>query len=287
MTAPALSAPAPAALSHAGHTPVLTVLGTLRSEWIKLWSLRTTYWTLALTAAAYVALAALLALLLRNPDFAQGDPTLAQLPFVAGVYVATIPLLVLGTLTITGEYSTGQVRSSLVAVPIRLRWLAAKLTVLTGTAVVVVAATVAIATALVTLILSGTQAKLDLSDPETVRIIGGGALYLVTIMVLAFAVGALLRNSGAALGVVLGFLLIVEQIVAIVAQFWKPMQAINPFLPGSAGARLTTPQAQLDATNAANVYNIHLSAWQGYGVLVAWVVVVLVLAAVRLRTRDA
>jgi ABC-2 type transport system permease protein len=286
MTAQAVSTPAPV-LSRAGHTPVLSVLGTLRSEWIKLWSLRTTYWTLALTAAAYVALAALLALLLRNPDFAQGDPSFAQLPFAAGVYVATIPLLVLGTLTITGEYSTGQVRSSLVAVPIRLRWLAAKLAVLTGTAAVVVAATVAIATVAVTLILSGTEVKLDLSDPETLRVIGGGALYLVTIMVLAFGVGALLRNSGAALGVVLGFLLIVEQIVAIIAMFWKPMQAISPFLPGSAGARLTTSEAQLATTNAANVYDIHLSAWQGYGVLVAWVVVVLALAAVRLRTRDA
>ena len=287
MTAPTLSAPAPAALSREGRTPVLSVLGTLRSEQIKLWSLRTTYWTLALTAAAYVALASLIALLLRNPNFAQGDATLAQLPFAAGVYVATIPLLVLGTLTITGEYSTGQVRSSLVAVPIRLRWLAAKLTVLTVTTVVVVAVTVAIATGVVTLILSGSQAKLDLSDAETLRIIGGGALYLVTITVLAFGVGALLRNSGAALGVVLGFLLIVEQIVAIVAQFWKPMQAISPFLPGSAGARLTTSQAQLDTQNAANVYNIHLSAWQGYGVLLAWVVLVLVLAAVRLRARDA
>ena len=286
MTAQAVSTPAPV-LSRAGHTPVLSVLGTLRSEWIKLWSLRTTYWTLALTDAAYVALAALLALLLRNPDFAQGDPSFAQLPFAAGVYVATIPLLVLGTLTITGEYSTGQVRSSLVAVPIRLRWLAAKLAVLTGTAAVVVAATVAIATVAVTLILSGTEVKLDLSDPETLRVIGGGALYLVTIMVLAFGVGALLRNSGAALGVVLGFLLIVEQIVAIIAMFWKPMQAISPFLPGSAGARLTTSEAQLATTNAANVYDIHLSAWQGYGVLVAWVVVVLALAAVRLRTRDA
>ena len=90
-----------------------------------------------------------------------------------------------------------------------------------------------------------------------------------------------------ALATVLGFLLLVETIISGVGQVWHPLQRIAPFLPGSAGGRIIDTDAEIAITNQANVYGIHLSAWQGYGVLVAWVVVILAFAAIRLRTQDA
>jgi ABC-2 type transport system permease protein len=288
-TAYATDATSPAPAAPAADSPVhLTPSRVLRSEWIKFWSLRSSYWTLGITAVVFVGVVALMTWAMRSTI---GDGTTAAevsvIPFTVGMNIAMIPLLVLGALTITGEYATGQIRSSLTAVPARLPVLVGKAIVLSVVVLAVTTAVVAAGLGAFSAVASGSSLSLDLSDPEIRRILGGTVLYLSTIMLFSYAVGALLRHSAAALAVVLGLLLLVEQIVQVVGFVWKPMQAIGPFLPGSAGSRLTTTQSGIDSLNAANAYDIHLSAWQGYGILVAWVVVVMVAAAVRLRTKDA
>ena len=269
----------------------LSPLHVLRSEWLKFWTVRSTYWTLALTAVVFIGLATLVSFGLRSSNVT-GDQLsgtqMALLPLNAGAQLALIPLAVLGVLTVTSEYSTGMVRASLTAVPTRLPVLWAKAVVVAVVTLVLTLVTVLTSAALASAILHSKGGSLDAGDPQVQRIVLGTALYLATTTLFAFALGALLRHSAAALGVVLTLLLVIENAINVLAQVvWKWLQHVTPFLPASAGSRLTMTEQQIAATNDANLYHVHLTAWQGYGVLVVWVVVILAFAAVRLRSRDA
>jgi ABC-2 type transport system permease protein len=112
----------------------------------------------------------------------------------------------------------------------------------------------------------------------------GVPLYLTGLALLAFAIGAILRHSAGALATVLGLLLVIENLFMIP---WKPLQHISPFLPGTAGAKLLMTQAQLDAMTQGSTVGAVLNPWQSYGVLVAWVAVLLAVAALLLRRRNA
>ena len=114
--------------------------------------------------------------------------------------------------------------------------------------------------------------------------LGGMPLLMAGIALFGFAIGALVRSSPGALAIVLGLLLVVENVItAIPLSFFDH---IEPFLPSSAGSRLILTQESLDLVNEASA-GVDLGAWQGYGVLLGWVAVLMVLAAVLLRRRDA
>ena len=133
------------------------------------------------------------------------------------------------------------------------------------------------------LFLGGSGLAPDLGDRQSERILLGVPLYLTGIALLAFAIGALLRHSAGALATVLGLLLVVQNLFTIP---WKPLQYINPFLPGTAGVRILMTQSSLNAMTPGSV-GATLSPWQGYAVLLAWVAVLLAVAAVLLRRRNA
>lgn len=279
-TAAAPAAPVP---TGARTTP----WGVLRAEWIKLWSLRSTYWTLGLTVVVMVLLAWAVAGSWSQVPEGTYPGTDGSAMFIAvllapGPMFGSLVLVVLGAMTITGEYSTGQVRSTFAAVPTRLPVLAAK--------AVVVAVVGFVAAALGTagsLLLGGAvnpALQPDWSDPEMLRIVLGTPLFIATIGLLGFAVGALLRNTAASISTVIGMILLVENILNLLT--WKVLEYVRPLLPATAGSRLTTPQEMLDMASGSVPAAVELSPWGGYGVLVAWVVVILVAAAVRLRTRD-
>ena len=120
--------PNPSGLGPAG----VDQLSVIRSEWIKLRSLRSTWYSLLATVVIIVGLGTLFSAL-RAHRFNQGagpntgigdfDPTLISL---RGVFLAQLAVGVLGVLVITGEYSTGMIRSSVAAVPDREPVLIAK-----------------------------------------------------------------------------------------------------------------------------------------------------------------
>ena len=198
--------------------------------------------------------------------------------------LAQLAVVVLGVLVITGEYSTGMIRSTLAAVPRRLPALWAKGAVLAVSIFVVSTVAVAISLAVMQLFLGAKGLAPDLGDRDTVRILVGVPLYLSAIALLAFAIGALLRHSAGALATVLGLLLVIENLFLIP---WKPLQLISPFLPGTAGSKILMPQAQLDGMTQGSAVGAVLGPWQGYAVLLAWVAVLLTVAAVLLRRRNA
>ena len=102
-----------------------------RMEWIKLRSLRSTWWTLVITVAGAIAIGVTVGINTRN---ANSDLTNNAL---AGIIPALLLTSVLGVLTMTSEYSSGLIRSTLAAAPSRWRLLAAKAAVFGGMALVV------------------------------------------------------------------------------------------------------------------------------------------------------
>ncbi|MDQ0424437.1 ABC transporter permease subunit [Cellulomonas iranensis] len=257
----------------------------VRSEWIKLWSVRSTYWTIGITLAVLVLLAWAMAAAFSFAGF-NGEPGSAAIVYnvlAPGQIFGALTLVVVAALVVTGEYGTGQIRSTLTAVPTRLPVLWAKALVV----LVVTFATAAIGTALQLLLAGALESAMrpDWSDPEMLRIVLGTPLYIATVALLGFAVGALLRNTAATIAIVIGFVLVIESVLNLIS--WKPLEWVRPFLPSSAGARVSTPEEFLQMTNQMSNQAVDLSPWQGYAVLAGWVVLLVALAAVRLRTRDA
>ncbi|MET0433010.1 MAG: ABC transporter permease subunit [Cellulomonas sp.] len=247
----------------------------LRSEWIKLWSLRSTWWVLPITVVAQAGIAWLIAYF-GTQEFGEGgiDYTVTAADIVGGLQFAQLAICVLAVLAITGEYSTGMIRSTLSTSPTRTPALLAK-----GLVVIVVAFVTGVVATLVSWAVTypvlGEAHRVDLGLEMNQRILIGAPLYLAAIALLAYAIGALLRHSAGALAAVLGLLLVVESVFALVP--WTFFEKISPYLPMSAGSQLVFT----DNPDAV------LGPWEGYGVLVAWGVVLLAAAAVLLRRRDA
>ncbi len=258
---------------------------TVRAEWIKFWTVRSTVWTLLATVIVMVGISTLAAWgsTIEALEAGTGPMNTAQL-LSAGYQVGQLAVAVLAILTIAGEYSTGMIRSTLTAVPGRVAVLAAKALVLSIVVLVVTVATMALSYVATMPWQDQLGATLDLTDAETVRMTVGLPLYLVAIALFAFAIGALVRNSSAALTGVIALLLVVETVLSMIPL--RAVELISPFLPSTAGRRVLIDSEMLrlidgDSTGA------HLDPWIGYGVLVVWVIVLSAAAAVLLRRRDA
>ena len=201
----------------------------------------------------------------------------------AGYQMAQLSVAVLGVLTIAGEYSTGMIRSTLAAVPRRLRAHRQGSGAQRRRAGITV---VSMALSYVATMPWHEQlnAQFDLTDAETLRMTVALPLYLMAIAGFAFVIGALFRHSAAALTAVIALLLVVENVLMIIPL--RAVELISPFLPSTAGRLLLFDNEMLD-TAAGMTAGAHLSPWQGYAVLVGWVIALGTVAAVLLRRRDA
>ncbi|MBL7501749.1 ABC transporter permease [Frankia sp. CNm7] len=184
-------------------------------EWVKLASLRSTWWVLALTVIGAVTVAVAVA---RGSRDQAGDVTNNLL---AGVAPGLLVTGVLGVLTMTSEYTSGLIRSTLAAVPRRPLLLAAKATVLGGAALVAgeLAAFVAF-TAGVTALPARIPAP-SLADPAVLRavLLAGSGYCLIGLM--GLGLGAVLRHTGAAVAAMVGGVYVVAQFVGA---------AVRPFV---------------------------------------------------------
>ncbi|WP_024285390.1 ABC transporter permease [Cellulomonas sp. KRMCY2] len=254
------------------------------SEWIKFRSVRSTAWTLPITAVLMVGLAVLQAWGTTQLEPAELFTTSAASIVTGGWFLAQLAVSVLGILAITGEYGTGMIRSTFAAVPRRLPALWAKALILAVTVAVVSLVAVALSYVAALPFLDQLGLELDLGSAGDLRLLLGAPLYLATIAVFAFAIGSLVRHSAGSLAIVLGLLLVVENVFAAIPL--RFFEVVAPFLPMGAGSRLLYDDATLEMLDAAAT-GATLTPWQGYGVLVAWVVVLLTAGAVLLRRRDA
>ncbi len=267
---------------------LLTTPRVVRSEWLKLRTIRSTWWCGALVVALSVLFAVLIATAVNRSGgrLGSGDD-LAVRVITAGTNLTQLIAAVLGVLVISGEYATGMIRSTFTAVPRRLPAMLAKLGVLMVTMFVLGLLAVGLGTAATAGILSGHGADPHLGDAAVWMPLVGAALYLALVAALAFSVGALLRNTAAGIATVLGLLLVVPILVNIAVALTQAtwVQSLAALLPASAGGQLYTYAAKPAVPAPADV--LVLNGWGGLGVMLAWVLVALIPALVLVRRRDA
>jgi len=219
---------------------------------------------------------------------AETQKSLTVMVATFGVNFTQLVVAVLGVLIISGEYTTGMIRSTFTAVPTRLPALFAKALVL-AVATFVVSLVSIIVTALVTApILSGQGIEGQLLDGEVMRALVGGAGYLTLVALLAFGFGAILRNSAGGIASVLGLILVVPSVLQILAGITQSVwaQNLSAFLPSTAGALMYTI-GDGSAAGAIGADVIALDATQGFLVLLGWVAVMIIAAAALIKRRDA
>jgi ABC-type transport system involved in multi-copper enzyme maturation permease subunit len=275
MTATLTAAAVSAATSRNDQLQV-TQLRVLRSEWTKFRSLRSTVYTLLLAVALMIGLGALLAAIAASQPKGLDAGATAISTSLTGTFFAQLSIGVLGILLITGEYSTGMIRASLAVVPARLPMLWAKLAVCAGAVFLTMLASSFIAFTVGQALLSGKHLNASLSDPGALRSIVGAALYLTVAAITALALGALLRNTAAAISTFVAVFFVIPPLAPLLPASWS--DHFVQYLPSNAGAML------LDGT-----YGLAhpLSPWTGFAVMCAYALVLIGFAAWRLRRVDA
>jgi ABC-type transport system involved in multi-copper enzyme maturation permease subunit len=249
----------------------------VRAELIKLFTVRSTYYALLATVLSIVGIGAFAAvgIVVGNPPPGPGttvDPTGGAL---TGVSLAVYLVAALGVLTVTSEYSTGTIKSTLAAVPKRPTLVVGKLLAVgTATLLVTLAASVtAFFTAKAVLATDGMS--ISLTGPGVLRAVTGGAFYLTAVASFAGGLAWLLRSTAGSLATLFGILVVLP-----VAGYLLPARIrddVLPYLPDSAGLAIlqTTPSPA------------QLPPWTGFGVFVAYTAVTLLAATLVLRRRDA
>jgi len=244
-----------------------------RMEWIKLRSLRSSWWTVAITVAGTISISIAVGI---NTQNAAGDLTNNAL---AGVVPGLLLAGVLGVLTMTSEYSSGMIRATLAAIPRRPMVLAAKAVVFGGVMLVVGEAAAFISFFAGGAALGHGIAAPTLSQPGVLRavVLSGTSFCLVGL--LGVGLGAIIRHSGAAIGAMVGGVYVAATFVGNLSH------AVGVFTPiVIVGNSLSTTKPE----NCGNGGCAHvLSAWAGLGLLCLYAAVALAAGGWLLARRDA
>ena len=252
----------------------------LHAEWTKARTVAGPAWLLIAVVVTTAAIGAAAAAAARCP--AAGctqDPARISL---TGVYLGQAVVAVAGVLAIGNEYSTGMIRVSLAAMPRRITLLAAKAAVLAGP--VLVASVLAVGASMLAgrLVLPGhgftaAHGYESLSTAGDLRAAFGTMLYLTLIALLSLGVATAVRDSAAAIGIVLGLLYLFPIVAGLVSDptIQRRLQQIGPMSAG------------LDIQTTIGVRSLPLTPWQGLGVVALWAAGAMVLGALVLRRRDA
>ena len=191
-------------------------LQALRSEWVKLRTVRSTAWSLLLLAGVSVLFTSLLTSgsSTEGGSPGRGGDNDIVLDSLAGIWFGAIAAAVLAVLVITSEYSTRMIRATLAANPRRRTVLAAKTAVVAAVVLVVGLATSAACFQVGQWFLRGNGFNYDggypavtLADGEALRAVLCSGAFLGLLAVFALGIGAIVRHTAAAITIVLAVLL--------------------------------------------------------------------------------
>lgn len=258
--------------------------GTLRSEFTKIRSVRSTYWTLFLLAVAGIAWS--VAYCAGQASHWSTTPAQQRLGFdpaqasVVGLaLLGQLVIVVLGTLAITSEYSTGMIRTSLTVMPRRGVLYGAKAAVFTAAALVIAFLTSFASFFIGQALLTSTHVSATLSQPNVLRAVTGAALYVVLCGLFAFGLGAILRSTAGAMTAAYGLLFLVPELAKALPSGWYA--DLDRWLPGGDVVNAIT------STQMVNANPSLFSAWGEFAVFGAYTAIVLIAGLVLLRRRDA
>lgn len=256
--------------------------GVIASEWTKFRSVRSTQWALLCAATLYLlATIGLVGLTVSTwADLDESTRALVAFDPAAtilgsGFLVAQVAIMVLGVLVSSSEYTSGAIKSTMLAVPGRTAIVVAK-TIVLGAVVFAVMYLCALMAFLAGAAILADKVPVALDDPGVFRAVTGTALYLTLLAVFSVAVGFLVRSTAAGITFMLAMVLVVAPMVQLIPG--RAGEVVHSYLPTEAGMLIgQAKQAPADL----------LTPWQGFGVFSVWTALVLVLAAVLLKRRDA
>jgi ABC-type transport system involved in multi-copper enzyme maturation permease subunit len=257
------------------------LVGTLRSEWTKIRTVRSTYWTLFALLVVSIGLGAGICAASANHlnahpgDKAGFDAT--QVSLALFFFLGQLIITVLGAMVITSEYSTGMIRTSLTVQPRRALLYTAKAMVFAAVALAVSFFTAFVAFFLGQALLSSAHVQATLSQPRVMQAIIGSALVVTMAALLAYGLGGIIRHTAGAITSAIGLLFVVPIIVNFLPENWR--QDIVRWLPTGAGEVLTTTQLPLPQH--------HFSPWVQFSVTVGWVLAALIAGGILFCKRDA
>ncbi len=235
----------------------VTLASASRAEWIKFRSVRSTVLGFVVTAVLTLGISALITSVIRG-HWTTMDP-LSKLTFdpvstsLGGTLFAQFAVGVIGALFITSEYSSGSIRTTLAAVPQRLRVIAAKAIVLT-VSMLIVAEVLSFVTFLMgQAIFAGVVPTASLATTAVLRSVILAGVYLTLLALLGFALGLILRQSAACITVFTSLLLVVPIIVFLLPQSWQ--NAFSKYEPSALGRAMmsTAPPSQMFGAGSATV----------------------------------
>ena len=266
-------------LDHRAAFRAATFADVLRSEWTKLRSVRSTFWALTVTLVLGVGLGAAISAAAAHgyaKSSASGklgwDPAALSLD---GIGIATLAIAVLGVLFMSSEYSSGMIRTSLIAVPKRGRVLAAKSLVFAGVTFVVGEVTSFTAFFVGQALISGHAPDAALGDPGAARAVVGAGLALTALAVLSVATGALLRHPAAGIACMIAVLFVLPAIAQALPDSWR--NPVTEFWPTQAGGQIAS----------VHVAAHSLQPWPGFAVMCLFTAIVYAIAWTLLDRRDA
>jgi ABC-2 type transport system permease protein len=269
MTDTTLAAPTTTGLGAAtGQPSVLPDL--LRSEWAKLRSVPSTYWSLAVAVVAMIGYGAINSASHTGAQPDTFDPVLTSL---SGILVAQLAIGILGVLVITSEYSTGMIRSTFAAAPQRHLVIAAKAAAF-GAIALAVGTVAGVIAFLVGQAILGANG-VSLTSPGAARSIIGVGLYLGLLAVLAVALGTIVRRTAGAIATLVGLILILPALLLTLPA--SIQDTVVKFLPGNVG------QAIFTTTKNSST----LSPWVGLAIFALYVAAAAAISVVVVRRRDA
>ena len=294
----------PAAFETA-QTPGRAGLGrAMAAEWTKLWSVRSTMWTLVATAGAVVGLC-VLGTGTVSPSEIIDDPTRRSL---IGIFLGQLIFGVLGVLVISAEYGTGTIRATLSALPRRPVVLTAKVLVFGAVAVVVSEVLSFSAFAVGQAILSAKHAvgssafatqraqqlgvkiphnlqavlpggSASLGQAGVLRAVVGAGLYLAMLGLLALGLATIIRHTAGAISAFVGVVLVLPLIVQALPT--SISDAVARYLPANIGLVMFSTESVPDRIVHA------FSPWTGFAILLLYTVVILGIGCWVLVRRDA
>lgn len=259
----------------------VTVLGVVRSEWIKFRSLRSTWYGLLAAVLIVDGLGTLFSALHAHRLETTG-PNVKIIGFDAtqvslrGVFLAQLAIGVLGVLVITGEYGTGMIRSSLAAAPHRHPVLLAKAAVFTATVFVVSLLATLLGFLFAQQAQASTHLQASLNTPGAERAILGAAIYLTMIGLLGIGLGFLVRSTAGAIATLFGIVLVAPLLANALPSPYST--DVIKYLPLSAGQRvISTTDVNPDL----------LGPWAGLAVTALYCLAALGAGTIALKHRDA
>jgi ABC-type transport system involved in multi-copper enzyme maturation permease subunit len=290
--------------------------GVIASEFTKLRSVRSTYWTIAALLITSVGIGALIgfgqASNFHNNPWNKAGTDATQLSLGFFFYIGQLIIAVIGAMIITSEYSTGMIRTSLTAMPRRGTVYLGKLIVLTAVTLVVSLVTSFLSFFAGQAALSGTgvaaslfhsttiPANVNMSPPTggpnapgppnytfvgtdvihastVLQAVVGTALFVTLVALIAFGIGAIIRHTAGAITTVIGLMFILFIVIQLLPDNWR--FDIMRFFPDEAGRVISV---------TVGSGNAHLwSAWPQMLVTLIWAVVLIGAGGYLFRKRDA